>query len=929
MLSLKIYIRNTIITIFFILLPLCVMAASRLSVLITEKGSGEVVDYTLCTLRADASKVAKSVVTDDKGRAVFENVAPGAYTIEVNFMAHTYKKKIVVGDAGEQAVKMQVDIDPSTLKEVVITAKEGGQITSSSVIGRDAISHIQPSSFADLLELIPGGSATDPKFGSAQTIRLREAEPMSSYSTSSLGTQFMVDGVPISNDANLQKTPIATSIGNSFTSEGVDMRTLSTDNVERVEIVRGIPSVEYGDLTSGLVKIERKRGGNNIEARFKADMSSKLFSFGKGFEWDAGTPGRFTLNADLSYLDAANDPRNTRQNYKRFTGSLRSQKQFGDPSGYSFRIGASVDYTGSFDNVKADRDLNNGKGTPIETYKSSYNRFAASFDFNMLSGFARFFRSLVLTASFTSETDRIDRWKIVELGMDTPVCTATTPGRHDATIVPYSYESTLIVEGKPVYAYANLVCNFGVRPGNQDVGFKIGANWSMSKNNGRGSVFDLTRPFAVDMNVRPRVFRDIPPINQGHVFTENNTVLRLGAVTARLMVGVRAMTLLGLDRKYRLAGKWKFDPRCNVRLEMRAMELGGAPLQTAVAAGWGRHTKFPTAEQLYPDPVWYDINEMNYWPADPAMRKVVANVYRTDLTNFDLDAARNEKCEITLDFFWKGYMMSATVFREDMTSGFRNSNLPFIYSYRNYDITGIDQSALGGRPPKLEDAPYTDEAMIVAHNHVNNGSRTLKTGVEFTFSTPRYKSIATRFSVSGAYFRTRYQNSQPEYYKPSASIGGKAYPYIGYYADMDNYLRERFNTNFNTDTQVPRFGLIFSTSFQCMWFTGSQSQWRDPEPIEYLDNQGNRYPFTGESLKNGVLQMLVRSYNQVSYRYNRVPFCMNINLKVSKTLYGDRITLALFANKLLDVSPSYYSALGVKVRREVNPYFGMELNFKI
>lgn len=43
--------------------------------------------------------------------------------------------------------------------------------------------------------------------------------------------------------------------------------------------------MEYGDLTSGLVKIERKRGGNNVTARLKADMGSYLFYVGKGFEW--------------------------------------------------------------------------------------------------------------------------------------------------------------------------------------------------------------------------------------------------------------------------------------------------------------------------------------------------------------------------------------------------------------------------------------------------------------------------------------------------------------------------------------------------------------------------------------------------------------------------------------------------------------------
>ena len=82
-------------------------------------------------------------------------------------------------------------------------------------------------------------------------------------------------------DANLQETPVNSTYGSSFVGAGVDMRSISTDNVKSVEIVRGIPSVEYGDLTSGLVKIERKQGGKQLEARFKADMSSYLLSMAK------------------------------------------------------------------------------------------------------------------------------------------------------------------------------------------------------------------------------------------------------------------------------------------------------------------------------------------------------------------------------------------------------------------------------------------------------------------------------------------------------------------------------------------------------------------------------------------------------------------------------------------------------------------------
>lgn len=43
-------------------------------------------------------------------------------------------------------------------------------------------------------------------------------------------------------------------------NRGTDMRTIATDNIESVEVVRGIPSAEYGNLSSGMVTIHRKHG---------------------------------------------------------------------------------------------------------------------------------------------------------------------------------------------------------------------------------------------------------------------------------------------------------------------------------------------------------------------------------------------------------------------------------------------------------------------------------------------------------------------------------------------------------------------------------------------------------------------------------------------------------------------------------------------
>jgi len=77
-----------------------------------------------------------------------------------------------------------------------------------------------------------------------------------------------------------------------------------------------------------------------------------------------------------------------------------------------------------------------------------------------------------------------------------------------------------------------------------------------------------------------------------------------------------------------------------------------------------------------------------------------------------------------------------------------------------------------------------------------------------------------------------------------------------------------------------------------------------------------------------VLQFLVRTYNNSLYERTTVPFSMNVNLKATKKLLGDRLMVALFVNKLWDAHPDYVRN-NFKIRRYVTPYFGIELNLKL
>jgi hypothetical protein len=51
------------------------------------------------------------------------------------------------------------------------------------------------------------------------------------------------------------------------------------------------------------------------------------------------------------------------------------------------------------------------------------------------------------------------------------------------------------------------------------------------------------------------------------------------------------------------------------------------------------------------------------------------------------------------------------------------------------------------------------------------------------------------------------------------------------------------------------------------------------------------------------LRWLVRDYSPSQFEENRVPFAMNVNIKVTKKLFGDRLHIAMFCNKLLDYTP--------------------------
>ena len=880
-----------------------------------------------------------SVLSKDNGVFSFPSVHPGDYILRITYVGYDrYEKRVTL----KRDTKLTVKMAPpgNSLNEIVVTARESQGLVSSSKINREMMTHLQPTSFSDLLELLPGNISKTPSMGQVNSIQLRETGTLNSsgeqysnpdYAITSLGTLFLVDGAPLNGDANLQYIPGGTSSDGTspeslrnMTNKGVDMRTLTTDDIESVEIVRGIPSAEYGNLTSGMVNIKRVRKATPLTARFKADEYSKLFSVGKGFT----VPNHdFTLNVDGGFLDSKVDPRNNLENYKRVNFSVRISKLWKRDK-WEMTWTPSADYTGSFDNVKTDPDLSYQK---IDKYKSSYNRASLTNNFKWTFPRLKWIKTVNLDASVSAQSDQLKRTKLISPQRATVAPTGKEPGVHDGTYLFSEYVADYLCDGKPVNAFLKAKGEFGWEGAKYRLNAKAGGEWNYSKNFGKGQVYDLSHPISTSWGARPRAYSDIPALQNLSFFLEGNTLFLLGKNKLELQVGARSVTQIGMSERYLLQGKPYIDPRANAQWSFPAIPVAGRDLHISISGGYGVTTKMPTLDYLYPD-LWYnDIVQLNYYDVNKPLEYSRVNIitYIEDITNYDLKPARNHKWEVRGDISFEGNRLSVTYFHENLTSGFRTSSFYAPFSYRKYDHSAVDASGLQG-PPALEDIPYTDMKALNGYRQSANGSRIDKQGIEFQFTSQRISALRTAVVINGAWFRSVYTNSRPMFETVADVVDNRpvSEEYVGLYDWNDGRVNEQFNTNFQLDTQIPEWGLIFSTSVQCMWFVSTRVMWKNGIPVSYMAaSDGKLYPYTEESAADPKLQFLIKTYNGDLYKKQTIPTAVYVNLKATKTI-GKWLRLSLFANRILDYLPSY-KMNGLLIRRNVDPYFGMELNFTL
>jgi len=223
--------------------------------------------------------------TDDKGNYSL-TLPEGTYTIRAELLGYkTAEAKKVVVEAGEtNNVNFALEeFEAIKGEEVVVTGERTGVPLSKTTASVSVVSSQQAKDLAssgnasDMLAYTPGVQMEGGGSGASKTIKIRGAT-IAPPKVTTAGILMLVDGVPM-ND------PI---------SGYASLYMIPSENIERIEVLKGASSAQYGgQAAAGVINIITKKGKK--EPRTSFDMS-----FGT-YQSRANAEDEYTQNYSFSH----------------------------------------------------------------------------------------------------------------------------------------------------------------------------------------------------------------------------------------------------------------------------------------------------------------------------------------------------------------------------------------------------------------------------------------------------------------------------------------------------------------------------------------------------------------------------------------------------------------------------------------------------
>lgn len=865
-------------------------------------------------------------VTDSKGYFTFKNVPEGNTQMTIRFLGMVALDQTVKITKAPSVMNFYMEEANFSLDEVLVVAKTNktGASTSSS-ISRSAIDHLQATSLSDIMELLPGQLSSNPSLTSAAKPSLRQ---VTGDAMNSMGTSILVNGSPISNNANLQvgntaKDGVLTTGYTSTAGSGIDMRRIPADNIESVDVIRGIPSVEYGDLTSGVILVTPKAGASDLMARLKINPTLTQMSISKGF--DLGEKGG-SLSANVDYSKSLADERRPYQGFERLTTNLLYSKKFLDRISMTTGLGfysdldaqkldpSDVRYQRKRSASNTGYNFNTNVTLHVDKNFLKSIRLNASADYTVQEGYMQEVKgdfNYLITTAMKDGTVASNRPGAI-IGKHGEVITNTdVPGYSAATnYLPYEFLTKMTTYGKPLNVFAKLTANmygdiFGF--GNRII---AGAEWKTDVNFGRGKVFDAMYPPSKGLRMRP--YTEIPALNQFSLFAEDNVTKSIFERDLKVQFGLR----MDMIQPGRSEAKNVLSPRFNI-------SYGIIPDVLSIRGGWGITAKAPPLVYLYPGNAYFDYSNFNNIGQsgvgqDQELSIITTKVY--DTSNPDLKIAKNTKTEVGFDLNIRKMNFSVTAFREKLKDGY-SFDMDFS-SYNVFDLVTYKGTPRAGTYPSLE-IDKTSKVVASYNTPLNNRVNETK-GVEFDFNFGQISAIRTSFVFNGAWMRTDSYSSSNYFYQKSNDADG-SYKNIGVYNAGDGTRRERFSTNLRMIHNIPRISFVLSLSVQTIWNESNKFLGLDnTTPIGYLDVRQNlKYVALnpGDAIPEDI-QRRIPENQKITDSYG--PLWL-FNLRLTKEI-KNRFGFTFFLNNLFTNQPLEESKRnpGNFITRNPSQFFGVE-----
>lgn len=910
---------------------------------IVDSKTSEALSYATVSI----PDVDVSTMTDDKGDFSIPNIREGLITLEIHLLG--YAPVTLNLDIRTDTIVGKIALKESNLSlptlEVTAQGKQG-ESTTSYVMDRSVLDHAQVLNLSDVMSLLPGNQTFNSTLMNDSRIALRAGS--SEQGNASFGTAIEVDGVRQDNNANMDETLAAST------------RNLSSSNIGKVEIITGIPGVEYGDLSNGMVKVTPRRGQSPWIVEASINPYTRQIAVNKGLE--LGVKGG-VLNLSVEYARSFSTIASPYTSYKRWILSGYYSNNFiYKESTFTLNAGLSVN-TGGYKSC-SDPDAF------VDTYqKINDNKFQANVRFDWLynkAGKGVFKTSLnaaliysdLRSESYTNTSSSSTQAYLhtVDEGYHIAQDYDDTKGIGDIIIGPTGYWYVRKYnDQKPVSLQIKLKTEWTQHFSCVVNRVMLGLDYQLSCNNGRGVYYEN---MAVAPTWRPYVYSDLPSLNILGFFVEDRFHWNNWTLTAGLRNDITAVP----NSDYGTVSS--FSPRVNIRYAL----FENASSNLNMYGSYGKGVKLPSFQVLYPADGYTD--RLIFTPGSTSDNKAYYAYYThvsKTMHNTELRWQSSQQVDIGMEATFEGIKFTLSGYLNRTANPYQMVNIytPFAYNYtsqtalencgipsehRQYNVdrnTGIVTvtSSVDGSSITL---PSTRYKTYVTNRKFVNGSPVTRCGLEWIVNFPltrRLSLVGVSLRLDGNFYFYKGLNNVLFAGAPNSGVGDHSEesgisPLIGYYSGSNvtstanvttpsvsnGSLSKGCTLNTTFTVRVPKLRLIMTVRFETT-FLNYKRQLATNNAI-LLKAAGDVFgkPFNGE--KDSYVAVYPEYFSTWENPSERLPFIENLMWaqQNDKDLYNRLTALIVRSNTSYYFNPqdiSAYFSANFSITKEIGKWISL------